>query len=156
MRIKYTREILEPIVKRSFSYANVLRELGLKQTGGSQSNIKLRIAAEGLDTSHFTGEGWSKGKSPTNRLTADQVLVLRPALSRPDESYRLRRALVEKGVKEICAECGLIPEWNGKFLRLQIDHKNGLRNDNRIDNLRFLCPNCHCQTDNWGVKNVIR
>jgi protein-arginine kinase activator protein McsA len=48
------------------------------------------------------------------------------------------------------------PEWNGQPLRLQIDHINGNPVDNRQENLRFLCPNCHSQTINFGTKNVKR
>lgn len=52
-----------------------------------------------------------------------------------------------------CAICGNIGEWNGVSLTLQIDHINGIRNDNRKENLRWLCPNCHSQTDTYCGKN---
>ena len=52
-----------------------------------------------------------------------------------------------------CSECG-ISEWNHKPLTLQIDHIDGNHKNNVIENLRWLCPNCHTQTDTWGVKNA--
>jgi len=52
-----------------------------------------------------------------------------------------------------CDECGIDDNWNDKKLVLQLDHINGINNDNRIENLRFLCPNCHTQQDTYGAKN---
>ena len=52
-----------------------------------------------------------------------------------------------------CSCCG-ISEWNGKSLSLQIDHIDGVNTNNVVENLRYLCPNCHTQTETWGVKNV--
>lgn len=57
-------------------------------------------------------------------------------------------------IKYECAWCGLTNTYNGKPLTLQLDHINGINNDNRLENLRFLCPNCHSQTETWGGKNV--
>lgn len=53
----------------------------------------------------------------------------------------------------VCECCGNDGEWLGKKISLQLDHINGINNDNRIENLRFLCPNCHSQTDTFGGKN---
>ena len=53
-----------------------------------------------------------------------------------------------------CAICGNTGFWNNMPLNLQIDHINGISNDNRIENLRWLCPNCHAQTDTYGGKNI--
>ena len=64
----------------------------------------------------------------------------------------VRRYLIERGIYE-CSECG-IKEWNGRPLALQLDHINGNPHDHRLENVRWLCPNCHTQTENWGVQNV--
>lgn len=68
---------------------------------------------------------------------------------------RLKKILTNLGLlEEVCDACGCGNEWNGKFLSLQLEHSNGVRSDNRLSNLRILCPNCHSQTDTYcGKKN---
>ena len=65
------------------------------------------------------------------------------------------RIIKQKLIDYICSECGLSDEWNGKVISLQLEHKNGKNNDNRLDNLTFLCPNCHSQTDTYAGKNKL-
>lgn len=150
---KYTAELLAPIVASQTSLHGVLRSLGLKLSGGSQAAIKRLIQRYQLDTSHFLGQGHGKGRASPNRLPWQQVLVLSDKDYRVTPS-RLRRAMLESGIKDECAICSLGSEWNGVPLRLQIDHKDGNFQNNRRGNLRFLCPNCHSQTDNFGVQNA--
>lgn len=73
------------------------------------------------------------------------------------KTKELKKRLVQESLLDyVCAECGLDPEWNGKKLVLALDHINGTNNDNRLSNLRFLCPNCHSQTDTFAGRNVAR
>lgn len=70
------------------------------------------------------------------------------------KSSKLKRRCIEAGLLEDkCFECGNGPVWNKKPLVLQLDHINGVRSDNRIENLRILCPNCHTQTPTYAAKN---
>jgi hypothetical protein len=145
---KYPPEALAAAVAASESVAGVLRALGIKPAGGSHFYISRRIREAGLDTSHFLGQGHQRGK-PGRKRPADELLVVLPPGSIRTNAPRLRRAMLESGVEHICAECGLGPEWRGAPMTLAVDHVNGEWLDNRLSNLRFLCPNCHAQTSTW-------
>lgn len=149
--LKYSKELLEGIARECFSVAAVLRKLGLKQSGGNQSHINRRLIEYSIDTSHFTGMGHNKGKN-LHTLTSMDILSVDRLQGRREKANVLRRALVEVGVPEQC-DCGLKTEWNGKKLVLQVDHIDGDFSNNRKENLRFLCPNCHSQTETFGTKN---
>lgn len=153
MSAKYSKELLEPIVKNSISVAEVLRKLGLKQCGGNHTHISSRIKKYEIDTSHFPkfSPNFNGGQA---KLTSDQVLVNDRLQGRRDSPNRLRRSLLECGIEHKCAVCGLPPIWNNRPLQLQIDHINGIGTDNNIENIRFICGNCHIQTDNFGSKNM--
>lgn len=159
MRTKYTRELLEPIVKRSRSFAQVIRELDLVYTGGTYGHIKRIVLFHGIGTDHFFGRGNNRGDwhcGGPDRKTAKEILILKGRTSRPTSASQLKRALLEIGRPYRCEVCKLGSEWNGKSLSLQIDHRNGRRWDSRPSNVRFICPNCHSQTENFGGKNKIR
>jgi hypothetical protein len=216
---KYTREALEPVVKASRSFSEVMRKLGLPPNGGNFRHISGRIrqahldtshfaygrsedwaqaipestltelvstsrsvaqvlerlnmpvegrphavmkrhlANLGIDTSHFRGQGWCRGDSAaTNESIArgikkrsfsdDEVFVENSPLH---SGSAVRRRLLARGWPYHCVWCGLV-EWRGGRLVLHLDHINGIHNDNRFENLRLLCPNCHSQTDTYCNK----
>lgn len=153
-REKYTKENLETLAKDAISVSDILRSLGLALSGGNHSHIKSRLVKFDIDVSHFVGSRFNAGERHMrlNKLSHEVVLSNNRLNGRREQSHILRRALVSFGVKEICSICGC-SNWNGKELRLQIDHINGDGCDNRPENLRFLCPNCHSQTENFGSKN---
>jgi hypothetical protein len=145
---RYTKELLEPIVKECYSVAQVLRKLGKRQAGSIATNLSKRIKKLGIDTSHFLGQGANRGpdkKGGTSKKSWQSVLVLNTH-DRREHAFRLRRSLVEYGREYKCETCG-ISEWNYRELVLQVDHKNRNWSDNQPENLRFQCPNCHSQTD---------
>lgn len=152
MNAKYTKEILDTLVKESISVAEVLRKLGLRAAGGTHSHVSRRIKHFKLDTSHFLGKGANCGenhKGPA-KLLWQEVLTLRKAGKR-QVAHVLRRALIESGREYKCEGegCSIQGEWLGKLIILHVNHRNGNWLDDRAENLQFLCPNCHSQTSNY-------
>lgn len=145
--MKYTKEVLQEAVSNSFSVQSVMKTLGLRITGGGHSHISKRIRDLEIDTSHFTGQAHSKGKTSPRRKTADEILILGSEFGYRSKPHQLRRAMIEIGVDSSCALCYTGDQWNGRPLTLEVDHIDGRSWDNRKENLRFLCPNCHSQQD---------
>lgn len=138
------------IVQNANSYSDCLRALGLCTTGGSSTDtLKRRINELKCDTSHF-GLQHNKGKSANAKYDLSEILVENSTYA---NISRLKQRLVkEERLEYKCAVCGLT-EWLGQPITLQLDHINGINNDHRIENLRFLCPNCHSLTDTYAGKN---
>ncbi|MFB8249684.1 HNH endonuclease [Streptomyces sp. NPDC055952] len=146
--VKWTKEVLERAVAASTNTCEVLRTLGLDVVGGHHTHISRRIKAYGIDTSHFRVPT-RRGK-PWRPRTPEALLVEQPPeRARRVPGDRLRRAMVACGVEERCALCGTGPVWRGRPLPLEVDHVDGRWQDNRLGNLRLLCPNCHATTDRY-------
>lgn len=141
-------EELREIVTESITYAEVMRKLGYTQNrGNSYAQFKKYLKDNNIDVSHFKGR--AHGTSDTTKYTLDEILV-------KDTKYtnmtKLKNRVLEANLLEYkCAICG-ITHWNNKPLVLQLDHINGDNRDNRIENLRLLCPNCHSQTETFCRK----
>ena len=144
------QEIIEA-VWASRSVAQVLAKLQLRP-GGNQSLLKKRFKELNLDTSHFMGQGWRLGyRQPSVPAAPLEDVLVRGRLTK---TSHLRKRLIEAGLKEAsCEMCGL-DTWNGGPIPLELDHINGRRDDNRLCNLRLLCPNCHAQTPTYRGRNV--
>lgn len=152
-RSSYSNERLQEIVPRCISYAQVIKELGLKAGGGTQALLKVRLKEAGIDTSHFLGQGHLRSGHHGWARKAPIGLLLVKNGPRNGRNTLKRRLLEDGLLRNECYLCGLLPRWKDKPLVLVLDHINGIRNDNRLENLRLLCPNCNSQTDTFAARN---
>lgn len=137
----WSEERVKLAVENSVNYTEVLRFLGVPQTGNNGNTLKKKIELFGIDISHFTFSAKKRGKVKP----LDSYLTNNSHCSR----NVLKNRLLKEGYKyNICEVCG-IAEWNGKPLVMELHHKDGDTHNNSIDNLMMICPNCHAQTDNY-------
>lgn len=148
---KLSDEQFVELLKKSSNISEVLFKLGYSIKGNSwgYSQIKRRMADLNLDFSTF------KGKQCISKNKLTRVVDPKDILKENCKHQRttLRRYVIKNNlIPYKCAICGCT-EWQGRTLSLELDHINGINNDNRLENLRFLCPNCHSQTSTYGSRN---
>lgn len=101
----------------------------------------------------FAKDTWIKAIRSGRIVVRPREWPLNRILEESKSRYTIKRRLLSAGVlKNVCESCGL-SEWRGRPLTIQIDHKNGVNDDHRLDNLRMLCPNCHSQTETYAARN---
>ena len=155
---KLAVEELEKAAKQSCSASEMLRVLGLSSKSSSMiTNIRKLVIANGIDISHWTGQLWSKGKTALDdkRVRRKSIEEVFCENSNAAPSYVRSLILKKKLLEYKCSKdkCNNSGQWLDEPLKLQLDHVNGVRTDHRLENLRWLCPNCHSQTDTYGGKN---
>ena len=151
MKNKKTREEIESAAAKSSSIAGMCRLLKLVPSGGNYRIIHNAIEKYKIDTSHFTGQGWNINLKfkPFEGKKIEEILVENSTY----QSYKLKKRLIAEGIKKsVCESCGE-SEWLKQPIPLELHHINGNNSDNRLENLRLLCPNCHALTDSYRGKN---
>ena len=148
---KYTEEEFISAWESSSSVAECLRKLDLNQYGSAHQIAKDTAAKLGLTRDHMTGQGWLKGKNHSYNLRPlEEVLVV----GRKEHNNSLKKRLVVAGLKEWrCEKCGL-DTWLGNKITIELEHIDGNNKNNTLENLMFLCPNCHSYTDTWRGRNI--
>lgn len=138
----------------------------------TQCSAVRQSNAKGVKRAHATGllrtdqlvkgHGWNRGKTHAtdSRVRKVRTIPNSQAFSNTANGFDnggLKRRIIEDNLMPyVCNNCNSLPIWLGKPLMLQLEHKNGVRTDNRLENLCFLCPNCHTQTTTWGSRNKKR
>lgn len=151
---KYSDAELVEAVSTSLSIRQVLCKLGKSQQGGgSYRQIADDIKRLDLRTSHFLGRNYWLGKRSTWATKTSLSSILVENSSYTNRSFLKQRLYKDGIMKPQCAVCGLGNCWNGLPLVLVLDHVNGVNNDNRVENLRMLCPNCNSQQLTFAGRN---
>lgn len=147
--LKYQKDSLFILVKESTSFTEVVRKLNMGLSHGNRQTILKYIKKYELDISHFVG-GYKKTRNNVRYSNIEDVLIENSPIDRGSLKKRLLKAGLKKSV---CEECGQDENWRGKKISIQLDHVNGYNTDNRIENLRMLCPNCHSATETYSNRN---
>lgn len=149
MRHKYSLEHLKDVVKNSRSIREVLQNLDIVPAGGNYQTIKNKIASNNIDTSHFGGQAWNKGKKIGPKRSLEEYL----SNTKTIQSWKLKRRLLnDKIFDRKCYNCNKI-QWLNQPIPLELHHIDGDNQNNNLTNLTLLCPNCHALTDNYRGKN---
>jgi len=134
------------------SFWSILKSLGFSPVGGNVRTLKYRLDFEGINYSHIRqGTDSNRGRMfPGKGRPYKEVLIKKSSYSRHALKNRLIR---DKILKNRCKICRSMPIWQGKPLVMRLDHVNGICNDNRLKNLRLVCPNCESQLQTFAGRN---
>ena len=148
---RYTETEAREAVAASLSYAETLRRLGMCDRGGAWKVLKRWVAIWGIPTDHFDPMAARRAALARPPRPLEELLVA----GRPVASSGLKERLYRAGLKaRACELCGQGEEWNGRRMSLVLDHVNGVRDDNRLENLRIVCPNCNATLDTHCGRNA--
>lgn len=148
---KWRKENLVKVVKESNNYVECLKKLGIKNFGSSFNTLKKYIELYNINIEHFISPG-EQIRKLSKEIPINEVLIENSSYNRT----RLKERLYKEGLKERkCELCAQNEIWMDKKMSLILDHINGVNNDNRIENLRIVCPNCNATLDTHCVGSKI-
>lgn len=149
---KYEESNFKNIIFESSTFREVFKKLGLEEYGNNYGIVHKYIKKYNIDISHFNNKKSIDRLSQINRIPLSEILVEN---STYNNGTTIKKRLYEGGLKTpVCEKCGQDEWWHGEKISLILDHINGRHNDNRIENLRIVCPNCegtlptHCGKNN--------
>lgn len=143
-------DVLVTIVQESSNFAEVLRKITPYIGGEARNSLKRRLVADGISTTHFNR---TITKNINRKIENCDMFVCNSPHTR---SVIKRRIIRDKLLPYRCSKCECQAIWNNEPLTMVLDHINGIPNDHRIENLRFLCPNCNSQTPTFAGRNTKR
>ena len=148
---KLPDEYIQDILDSSPTMTEVCKRLGVSTSNGSSKTVHKRIETLSLDKFKANHERFKKSLGRGRALSHSEIFTVDSTVARKT----VRKVIIRDNLLPyVCFECGLSPFWNRKILSLQLEHRNGINNDHRLENLCFLCPNCHSQTPTYaGKKN---
>ena len=147
----FTREEAEEAIRSSDCWADALRRLGYRPVGHNYRTLQKWVTRWGITVDHFDPNASRRRAGITRKQPLDAVLVAGSSY----KGNRLKERLYKEGLKERrCEKCGQGETWRGRRMSLIIDHINGVSNDNRLDNLQILCPNCAATLDTHCGRNL--
>ena len=152
----YTKEWLTELCNNSYSYSEVLRKAGRKPGGGVNETLKKKILEFNIDISHFTGQIWSKAPTYQPQIGSKEKYIIEEVFTPHSTiSQKVMRGYVERHnlIPYKCSNCGCDGHWQNGLISLELDHIDGDNTNHSLDNLRYLCPNCHALTSTYRGLN---
>jgi hypothetical protein len=146
---RYSKEEARSAIAASHSWSEALVRLGMCRTGGANQVLRKYAALWGISTEHFDPYAAVRGSGVQRRRPLDEILVEHSTFAR----NHLKERLYDAGLKQpVCELCGQGEMWRGQVMGMILDHVNGLSDDNRLENLRIVCPNCAATLDTHCAK----
>lgn len=145
----FTKEEFIHLTKTCRSIRQILLELGIAAQGGNYQVVHKFARQHNIDLSQLKGQGWGTGIKRSLKRPIEDYL----SNTFPINSFDLKKRLLREGIfQPICSSCKNT-KWLSNDIPLELDHEDGNNENNNLDNLRLLCPNCHALTPTYRGKN---
>lgn len=149
----FTADDLQKILDTSNTYIEVLTKCGLTSNSNNYNTLNRLIKKYDLNLDSINANRQKVQATKYTRYTKESFTQAIIAGNISDGSSKLLKKIVKFGIKPYVCECCGLSSWNNKPISLELHHEDGNRRNNKLSNLKILCPNCHSQTDNFRSKN---